>query len=383
MNRRKTTKNIKEIELIDILNNLPDIIPLDCEKEFLDKEYDIFFCPLGFEDRCLTIPEKLAEVKGFRCKESLIFEYSTNLEDNEVNKPRLIDAIKKFSNDWKFIQCDTDDFTNELREYLNRLVRNKNNPNVIFDISASSSKLLLSVMKVLLEYDISLHIVYSEALIYHPTWEEYKKEPKKWTTEEGFGITQGVGKVIPSPEYPGARRENPDMVIVFTTFKPERIKAIITNIDETLLIRPNKRIIWIVGDPHMDEDNKKKRKNITREIIRQILKEVPSSYKPYEVEVCTFNYKETLKALEHIYINKELEYHINICALGSKMQSLGISLFCFIRPDISVYFALPQKFNPNQYSEGCRDTWQIGFGCLINIKSILNRVDQLEIVKEL
>jgi len=365
---------IKEIEFVDILNELPDIIPLSSGKEFVQQEYDIFFCALGFEDRCLTIPEQLAKTKDFRCKQAIYFEYSTNVEDNGVNKTRLIHSFQQFVGSYNSFQCDEDNFTKNLREYISEFIKSAEKAKIIFDNSVCSSKLLLSVMKILLEFDIHLLLVYSEAGTYHPTPEEFEKEPEKWTTEEDFGIAHGVGKVIPSPEHPGACKENPNLIVAFLTFKPERTRSIITDIDETLLIRPDKRIIWIIGDPHMDEDTKSKRKEIMRE-INKIPEECPT------YEVCTFDYKETIKKLDKIYNDNNLDVHINISALGSKMQTLGIALFCYVRPDVSVYLAIPKEYNSKQYSEGCNATWQIDFGGLSEIRKILDKVDQFETVQ--
>ena len=134
-----------------------------------------------------------------------------------------------------------------------------------------------------------------------PTVEEFEKKREKWTTEEDFGIAHGVGKVIPAPEHPGACKENPNLIVAFLTFKPERTKAIITHIDEAILIRPDKRIIWIIGDPHMDGDDKRKRKEIMREINN-----IPEGCPTYEV--CTFNYKETIKKLDKIYSDNNLGF---------------------------------------------------------------------------
>jgi hypothetical protein len=367
---------VKEIGFEDILDNLPDIASLNCEKDLSQKEYDVFLCALGFEERCLTIPEKLAATSQFVCRQALFFEYSNNVEDNEVNKPRLLRAFNKFAKTSKSFHCDEEDFTKNLREFFDGGVQSNQKCKIIFDISVCSSKLLLSTMKVLLEFDICLHIVYAEAAIYHPTFEEFEKEPQKWTTEEGLGIARGVAKVVAIPEYPGASRENPPLVIAFPTFKPERTKAIIADIDETLLVKPGKRIIWIVGDPHMEGEIKQKRKNTIRK-INKISGQSPS------YEVCTLNYKKTLQVLDPIYRDKSLDFHIYISALGSKMQSLGISLFCYVRPDVTVYLAVPKEYNPRQYSEGCKATWQIDFGDLRSVREVLNRVGQLEVPKKM
>lgn len=369
-------KRVKEIEVTDIISLLPEIVSLDCNNEFSGKEYDIFFCALGFEDRCLTIPEQLANTRNFKCNQAFYFEYSTNIEDNTVNKPRLIETFKKFAAKYDYLQCDTEDFTKRLREVLTRAVEIKQTPQILFDISVCSSKLLLLAMKILFEFDIYLHIVYSEAAVYHPTCEEFESNPEKWISDKS-GIARGVGNVISSPEHPGSRRENPDLVIAFLTFKPERTKAVIADIDDTLLRKPNKRIICIIGDPHMDEETKNKRKEMQKKINRELLElENVISY-----EVSTFDYKEILRVLDQIYNSKNLDFHINVSALGSKMQNLGLSLFCYIRPDVSVYLAIPEKYNPKQYSEGCKATWQINFGEIKNIRNILSKVGQLEIVE--
>ena len=225
----------------------------------------------------------------------------------------------------------------------------------------------------MLEFNIYLLLVYSEAMIYHPTADEFEKEREKWTTKEDFGIASGVGKVMPSPEHPGAYKENPNLIIAFLTFKPERTRSIIADIDETILIRPDRRIIWIIGDPHMDQDIKRRRKKIMREINK-----IPEECTTYEV--CTFDYKETIKQLDKIYNDKNLDFHLNVSTLGSKMQTLGVTLFSYVRPDISVYLAIPEKYNSKQYSEGFKATWQIDFCDFSEIRKILNRVDQVEIV---
>ena len=364
---------IKEIEFIHILHELPEIVPLKCEEDLLHHKYDVFIGALGFEDRCLVIPEKLSNTTGFKCREALYFEYSTNVEDNEVNRPGLLRSFLKFTDSQKSLQCNEDNFISNLREHLKQIIELNKKPKILFDISVCSSKLLLSVIKVLFEFDVDLKIVYSEAEVYHPTFNEFNKERNKLDTEEDYGIASGVEKVILSPEYPGSFKENPDLIVAFLTFKPERTKAIIADIDETLLIRPDKRIMWIVGNPHIiDEEIKRQRKEIMKEINN-----IPLGCPTYEVS--TFDYKETLKTLDKIYNDNNLEFNINISALGSKMQTLGIAIFCYVRPEVSVYFAIPKKYNPKRYSEGCKATWQINFYELGNTRKILDKVGQLEI----
>lgn len=363
---------LKKIELIDILNELPDIQKLDWDGKILNKNYDIFICSLGFEERCLSITEQLTKQKILHCRQAIVFEYSTNIEDNDNNKPKLFSNFQHFSENLISIKCDEDDFTKNFRNVLEQLIKLKESPDVLFDISVCSSKLLISVLKILFEYNLSLHVVYSEAEIYHPTCEEFKNEPEKWTTEEGLGIARGVDRIIPSAEFPGSTRENADFIVVFPTFKPERTKAIMTYIDEAIARQPEKKTVWIIGKPHMDEKTSRKRMDIIRKINK-----INGKYQSYEI--CTLNYKKTLEILENIYKKNQLTSHIDISSLGSKMQSLGIFLFCYIRPNVSIYHALPKEYNPNQYSEGCKENWIINFGNVKALKNILNTIGTIKI----
>lgn len=364
--------HIQQIQLRDILSQLPKIEPLDVESDLLGKEDDLFLGALGFEDRCLSIPELIAKTKRYKCTEAIYFEYATNVNDNEVNKPRLLQALQDFSTAVNPMSCDEDNFPTNLRTTLSRICNEGRTPSVIFDISVCTSKLLLLALKVLLEFDLSLRILYSEAEVYHPTREEYESDPEKWTTEEGFGLAIGVSAVIPSVEHPGYRRDMlQEVMVVFPTFKPERAKAIIAEIDESLIMKPKDRVIWIVGNPHLPEDHW--RVDAVRE-INKITASAPS------YEVSTFYYEETLKTLERIYQPRDCKYHVTLSPLGSKMQSLGIALFCYMRHDVSIVFATPKEYNARQYSEGYKAVWQIDFGNLTTIRDILDRVGQLNII---
>ena len=101
---------LKRIELVDILGKLPDIKKIEWDKDFINSTCDIFICALGFEDRCLSISKRLADNGVLKCTNAIIFEYSTNIEDNLVNKPYLITNIQKFCSKYVILKCDEDDF---------------------------------------------------------------------------------------------------------------------------------------------------------------------------------------------------------------------------------------------------------------------------------
>jgi len=360
-----------EINIIDVVSKLPSIDRLVFDREFSSKIDDMFICCLGFENRCLSIADNLQMIDTYKVREAIYLEYQTNQSDNELNKHQLLAALDKISlSPSRPLPCDGDDFPTKLRELLSQAC-NENVPNIVFDISTCSSKVLLLTLKILFEFNINLRILYSEAAIYHPTLQEYNEEPTKWTTEEGFGIAKGVGKVILSSEHPGNRRDRlPEAVIVFPTFKPERTKAVITEIDESLITQTDK-IIWIVGVPHLEEDHW--RTKIMREI-----NQIPES--AISFDITTFDYKKTIEVLDKIYQSRDCKYHITISPLGSKLQSLGIALFWYLRQDVSIVFAVPKEFNASQYSEGCKEMWIINFGETNKIKGLLDSFGQLQII---
>ena len=268
---------------------------------------------------------------------------------------------------------DSENFFESLRQILRRVSTEESIPNITFDISVCSSKLLLTVLKILFEFDINLKIVYSEAEVYHPTKDESEQDIDKWMREEDSGLTMGVSTVFIPKEYSGRNIDGlPEALVGFLTFKPERVKKIMSYVDETLFKDP-KRIFWVVGIPHLAE-------NTWRiELVERINKDVIDQSKGAPIyHISTFYYKETLKKLYEIYETHSTQYHINIAPLGSKMQLIGVALFHHMRPDATIVFAPPQKYNAEQYSEGYIERWKFDLG---KVKEVLNLLDSVGTIK--
>jgi hypothetical protein len=364
--------HLRKIELPEIMPSLPDIDPLDVSQYLSDREDSLYLCALGFEDRCPWIPELLTASGSYRAEMAVYFEYSTNSTDNELNQSRLINAMNTFGARVKSLSCDSPDFPLRLRNTIRSICATKNDASVTFDISVCSSRVLLLTLKVLLESDVRLNLVYSEANLYHPTEAEYSANVNELRSGGEAGIAQGVSEVIPSPEFPGNRRDRlPEKIVVFPTYKPERTKAVITEVDPSLATRPQDRVIWLIGDPHLPEDHW--RVGALKEINR-----IDSSIE--SVQLSTFNYKATLDALDRLYRKNDCKYHLTISPLGSKLQSVAVALFWYMRQDVSIVFSMPKRYNASQYSEGCKATWQINFGETRALRELLDEVGQLRIV---
>ena len=359
-------------QLADIIPDLNEVASLQAGDIDSASSEDVFLCALGFEPRCLNLPSLFNE-SGYRAHRAYYFNYPTNLDDNAVNLSELERHLRKIAPKVEPLEADEPDFPNRLRAILDLVMSEAASapPRITLDISVTANRLILKCIKVLLEYHVSVRIIYSEADIYHPTKDEYEQDEARWKEEGLLGLEQGVSDVVPSIDYPGTALDPlPDSVILFPSFNAERSKAVISFIDPSLLTTPGDKVVWLLGIPHLAEDLW--RLEAVKKINR-ISQDSPQH------QVSTFDYKETLRALEQLYIEKSVRHNITLSPLGSKMQALGAAMFCYIHPDVRIIFAMPKEYNAAQYSKGCKATWKIEFGALRELKNKLDRVGKLHI----
>jgi hypothetical protein len=356
-------------ELSDALSLLPDAQALSSISSLL--KADLFLCALGFEPRCLSAPKYLRK-RGFKASRGVYFEPSTNRSDNQMNLPALTDHLRAMCKSIDSLQADDIDFADRLRRLLSVLAREKGGaPLVVLDMSVLPNRIVMRTMKALIEADIDLIIVYSEAKIYHPTKEELDGSPSEWSADDKMGLERGVANVMPSREYPGQHLDPfPDFLILFPTFKAQRTKAVIARVDPSLLAVPADKIFWLIGIPHLEEN--RWRVDALRK-LNGISNNVP------QIEVSTFDYKVTLSTLDAVYRDKCMEYNITISPLGSKLQAVGTSLFCHMHPDVRVMFAIPKEYNAAHYSEGSGAIWGIQFGLTSRLRSVLDSIGTLKV----
>lgn len=358
-------------ELRKILSALPDVSPYDPVQDSGERCDALFICTLGFEPRALAVPRQLRQA-GYKATRAVLLQYSTNSDDNAANSVEMFGCLRQITDTIEPLQVDDPDFTRRMRATLQSLsggAHQASIPSVTFDISAASNQAILRAMKALLDADIQLRILYAEANVYHPTKEEYESDFGKWSEESSLGLARGVSEVTPSTEYPGQHFDpRPDCIVLFPTFKAERSRAVISRIDPSLLMAPGNKVLWILGAPHLQQD--KWRTDAMRKINK-----ISSTAPQYEVS--TFDFKKTLEALEQIYLQRWERFNITISPLGSKMQALGISLFCYLHWDVRVMFARPREYNAALYSEGYRSLWKVDIESVAFLRSLLDSVGKL------
>ena len=364
--------NIIKRQLSDVLGTLPTLEPLNPTKLGSGDQEDLFLCALGFEPRCLNLPGSLKDA-GYTARRAVYFTYATNLDDNRVNLPTLESHLCTISSKVEMMGADTTDFPNKLRSLLELTMSEAQGkpPRITLDISVTANRLLLRCVNVLLEYEVCLRIIYSEADIYHPTKAEYSEEPSKWGSDDMPGLERGVDEVLHSIDHPGHGLDPlPDFVVLFPSFKSERSKAVVSFVDPALLASPSGKVVWLLGVPHLDED-------IWRLDAMKDINEIGSTDKKYEVS--TFDYKATMQILEYLHAEKSEGHTITVSPLGSKLQALGTALFCHMHPDVRVIFSTPKEYNAARYSDGCKNIWELDFGNFKKLRENLNEVGKLRI----
>lgn len=357
--------------LSDVIGHLPDItqFPTRSGRE-VDSE-DLFFCTLGFEPRCLSIPMALKD-EGYKVHGAVYFQYGTNHDENDLNRPALSAILEHIADSVSPMEVDSPDFGNRLRSAIKAACDSANGPpKITLDISVAANRLLVTCMKIFLEYNVDLRILYSEASVYHPTRLEYEHQKTANSTEVQAGLEQGVSDVMVSREFPGVHLDpQPDALLLFPNFKSERSGAVISFVDPSLASNPGEKIVWLLGLPHLPD-------NAWRVDALRYYNGITSDMPQYEVS--TFDYKDTLRTLDQLHSVMSVDYKLTISPLGSKMQALGVALFCWMHPDVRVILAVPQQYNAAQYSEGCSDKWQLNFGALSKIRKVMERVGTFHI----
>jgi len=361
---------LREIELADVLHKLPAMESLQPGRDMDGARDDIFICALGFEDRCLNIPRQLRDT-GYHADISLYCVYATNEAENEVNRDALESHLKAFSDVVHILDADDPHFVSQLRDRVVSVGSSDHVTSITFDCSVAANRLVLKCMKVILESDACVRVLYSEASVYHPTKVEYAHDPKAWTEESALGLARGVSSVAVSLDHSGHHLDPlPDCVMVFPTFKPERSRAVLSFVDPSLITSPGDNVIWLLGVPHLDED-------AWRLTAMRDVNEITSGL--HQKEVSTFDYRDTLVVLEEIHKKRARDFKLSLSPLGSKMQAIGSSLFYYLHPDVRVIFAAPEVYNATQYSDGCKAMWQLQFGSMPRLRQELITVGSVYI----
>lgn len=363
---------LHKVELTEQLNELPDVDALSVAASRELPAFDLGVFVLGFEERCVGIANLLSQA-DVTCRRVRYLTYATNLDDNRANERPLTDSLKGMSEDVEDMLGDAPDFSARLAETLEAVCAESDHarPKVLFDMSVASERLIMRCMKAFMDADIELTVLYAEAAEYHPTIEEWRKDRERWIDDDdSLGLEQGIGELDYSVEYPGTSLEPlPEFLVIFASFSHERAQAIVNAVDPTLgTAEGRERLVWFVGEPHLAEDSW--RAEAAREINRL-------GEKDRQIAASTFQYKEVLRELDAVHRGARAHHRVTISPMGSKLQTLGASLFCHMHDDVRVVLARPREYSASNYSHGCKAMWLLRFGQTERVRHALRRVGSL------
>jgi len=283
-----------------------------------------------------------------------------------------LSRLQEVADEVDSLEVDSDEYTQQMRSVIESLDGGDGEaPCVTFDISVAANRVILRVLRILLDSNVYLRFIYTEAAIYRPTKEEYEAEPQKWI-DNLDGLERGVEVVGVSSDHVGQHLDSlPDCVMLFPSFNVDRSEAVLSFVDPALIISPGERVVWLLGIPHLTE-------NLWRlEAMRDINKLRGESVPQYEIS--TFKYKETLERLHAICEERWRSHRFSLSPLGSKMQAVGAALASFMHPEIRVILAVPREYNASRYSHGAKEIWELEFGDMAKVCRTLGSVGTLMI----
>lgn len=154
-------------------------------------------------------------------------------------------------------------------------------------------------------------------------------------------------------------------------FDRDRVRAAISQVDNDFIMElAEAPLEWMIGLPPHEEDSWRQEALIE-------LHDVPAGHEQHTVG--TFDYRDAMYALEDIHRRYGLLSNLSVVPLGSKMQAVGITLFCVARPDIAVVVAQPREYNAAAYSCGTRALWHLPFVPTSDIRHLLRTVDTIRL----
>jgi hypothetical protein len=346
---------------ITAIGNLPPLVEIESAIQ-PESSYDLFLGAMGFEERTSAGIAALVR-NNVRTKRALVLEfdlYQQATEKQRDNYEKLIGTLAS-GTVYRPVNAPVTSVDTVLPERLTDALLAASAGNrfsILFDSTSCPSRILSKCLRVLLNLSCDLTILYSEAANYYPTkaeWESGKLKPRGFKIEGPFSGVRFVEK--PPSLQADDIGEAPVSLVLFPTFNTERTSGVLAEVE------PAKRI-WLIGEPHELPEN-----DYRIEMAKAFA--APTMYPgdPWTL-LTTFDYRQTMRVLAGIYTQDRVKHRIAIMPHGSKMQTLGVNLFALAH-QVSMIFAMPKDYNPDRYSEGCRQVWAIPLGDTNTLKAKL------------
>lgn len=318
---------------------LPQVQPF-CGEQELPEDKTLLICAEGFEDRGLSFVQSISSRKF---SQVFVLTYQPT---KKSRLPELMEACKARSDaSPRVLEYDRfhpavfeDRFRGEIEGVIGKAEE------VVVDISVMSKLMILIILAVLRNYRGKLRVIYSEPVDYAPTKEQYEHHQKSLRLAANLPC-YGVHDVVRTPILTSVvMQRSPAIIVAFTSFNEQLIRALLSNFNPTHLFLVNgvpPTLSW--------------RERATQEIHADILNDYRAD-NPVDVEghlerrSSTLLYGETFSVLRDIYRQYCVTNRIVLAPTGSKMQALGCGLFKLCCPDVHIEYPTPESYLIEGYS---------------------------------
>ena len=334
------------------IDALPELAPLD-EVVVENSRFDLYLGAMGFEERTAEAATSLAR-RGIRVEKAFLFEFDMYHAATTKRREAYERATEQLTSGKPYrpinapVSVPDPIFSERFGEILKSSTASQ--PiKILFDVTSCPSLVLSQVLTFLFNSNCDITILYSEAAEYYPTkdeWESGKVKPFGAMVQGPFAGVRFVAKppVLQADDI----GELPILLVLFPTFNTERTAGVLADLE------PAERI-WLFGEPH----------DLTRHSFRIDMEKLFAAPNIHPGDkwslLTTFNYRKTLLALASIYEENRFRYRVVTMPHGSKMQTLGVNLFCTVH-QASEVLATPKTYNPDRYSRGCIEVWGLHLG---------------------
>lgn len=354
-----STVSVRRITSADVIDGLPALDRLTT----LSSEPDLIITFLGFEDRLVGVPRRLANIPGMAAR-VIVGQYRSNVEANQARRADLENA-------WAELGCTTEfappgQTGNYVRDALRSMTTALHRPlRVACDVSVASNVAIASLLpRLVRDPAVDLTVFYAEAGTYEPL---SRPAPSSEAPHES-----GVSSVEVSPERSGYRVDAlREAVVVIAGFGVGRARAAIAEMFATPSAASSLNIDWVFGVP--PHKNLRWRTAYSMELHGVSVGHENVHY------ASTFDYREVIRALDRLFGMRWRTHHMTVVPLGSRMQGVGAVLFSFMRPEVRLLSAEPVAYPVKNYSHGVGEVWALRLGRTQHLLERLRTVDTMAV----
>jgi hypothetical protein len=344
-------------------SQLPKIIKYDHRSSNFAED-GIVILSEGFEDRSLhwisTLPPDIKFKKAIICKydpekKSRLHELLPFVKQHTLAEPEIL----------TFFRFEPQKFETEIQPIIQSLNENKTSE-VIIDISVMSKLLIMILIYSLANFNGKLRVIYTEAMNYSPSLEEYRSAGGNMDNLHNLS-SLGVHDVVRTSMLSSTvMQRRPSVVIAFTSFNEQLIRALLSVMNPTHLLLIN-------GVPPHLQWREKAMQDICSGIIDDYKDDNDLDESGALIrKTSTLYYEQTFSLISDIYKKYCYSYRVIIAPTGSKLQALACGLIKICCPDIHIEYPTPESFYFHNYSsKEVRSIHQICFNQYsTSIKSI-------------